>query len=865
MGLLTSTGMGGMIARRFLLAALAAPLIGFVVMEGQRAGLYTYEVSMALLTVAALAVGAALTLFTARSTDRVERALRASEERYRSLMDQAADGMFVADRDGRLTDVNSAGCRMLGHAPGELVGKRIVELVADEEGPRFAQHRASVMEGNAELGEWRLRRKDGTRIHVEVSAKLLADNRWQGIVRDITERKALERELQRRESDLNRAQAVAQTGSWSLDVPRNQILCSDETYRLFGIPKGEPIKFETLGSRVHPDDREYVRRRWEAACRGEPYDLEHRIVVDGSVRWVRERAALEIAEDGTLVGGVGTTQDITERKAAQTALERAHVAERELRARLERLSAASVAVSGAVAAMADTGIDAVFRTIVREARSVTQASCAAIGLACDPTSPFYAWIEDGTEAGVEVLARRLPQPVLGAVARGRTLRMADAGADPVFGGPSPQGPPVAAFLATPVRFRRMILGNLYLAKAPGAAEFTPEDEIVVEMLAAHAGTELRTAQLYDREAHERSRLETIVEHLPAGVVVADAGGNTVRNEAMRALSCATGEVDPFGQPVTVDLRTSKDERLTIEEHPIVRALRNGEETHDRELIACVAGVEVPVLVSGAPVRNDQSHEIVGAVATFQDITAVKHLERMREEWISVIGHDLRQPLNTIDLHAQLLARLLAREPLDPAAAVNSADKIRAASKRLERMIQDLTDVSRIEAHRLALEQHDAALAPLVRDVAARSDGAQLIGVAERGTPHLVHVDTERLEQVLENLLSNAVKYGTPGTPVDVTIAWREQDVEVTVTNRGGGIAPEDRERVFRRFERTSGAKGKKGLGLGLYICRGLVAAHGGRIWVDGTADLTSFHFTLPVTIRSRASGIEGLARSTGTT
>ena len=138
-------------------------------------------------------------------------------------------------------------------------------------------------------------------------------------------------------------------------------------------------------------------------------------------------------------------------------------------------------------------------------------------------------------------------------------------------------------------------------------------------------------------------------------------------------------------------------------------------------------------------------------------------------------------------------------------------------------------------------------------------------MTERGTPHLVHVDTGRVEQVLENLLSNAVKYGTPGTPFDITIDWRDEDVEVIVTNRGGGIVPEERERVFRRFERTSGAKGKKGLGLGLYICRGLVTAHGGRIWVDGTADVTSFHFTLPVTTRVRASGFQGLAQPTGTT
>ena len=180
---------------------------------------------------------------------------------------------------------------------------------------------------------------------------------------------------------------------------------------------------------------------------------------------------------------------------------------------------------------------------------------------------------------------------------------------------------------------------------------------------------------------------------------------------------------------------------------------------------------------------------------------------MREEWISIIGHDLRQPLNAIDLNAQWLARQLAREPVDLTAASSSAGKIRAASKRLERMIQDLTDVSRIEAFRLALEPHDADLGPLVREVAARSDAAQRVRVEERGTPHLVHVDTGRVEQVLENVLSNAVKYGMPGTPLDVALLWRDEDVEVTVTNRGEGIAPEERERVFRRFERASGAKG----------------------------------------------------------
>lgn len=116
------------------------------------------------------------------------------------------------------------------------------------------------------------------------------------------------------EQDLNRAQAVAHTGSWRLDVRRNQLLWSDETHRMFGIPKGTPMTYETFLSYVHPDDREYVDRKWQAALRGEPYDIEHRIVVDDAIRWVRERAELEFDPRGLLQGGFGTVQDITERK-----------------------------------------------------------------------------------------------------------------------------------------------------------------------------------------------------------------------------------------------------------------------------------------------------------------------------------------------------------------------------------------------------------------------------------------------------------------------------------------------------------------------------------------------------------------------
>ena len=132
--------------------------------------------------------------------------------------------------------------------------------------------------------------------------------------RDITNRKQAEQTLRESEQDLNRAQAVAHIGSWRLDVQRNQLLWSDETHRIFSIPRETPMTYETFLSNVHPEDREYVDRKWMAALHGEPYDIEHRIIVSDEVKWVREMAELEFDSKGQLKGGFGTVQDITKRK-----------------------------------------------------------------------------------------------------------------------------------------------------------------------------------------------------------------------------------------------------------------------------------------------------------------------------------------------------------------------------------------------------------------------------------------------------------------------------------------------------------------------------------------------------------------------
>jgi signal transduction histidine kinase len=220
---------------------------------------------------------------------------------------------------------------------------------------------------------------------------------------------------------------------------------------------------------------------------------------------------------------------------------------------------------------------------------------------------------------------------------------------------------------------------------------------------------------------------------------------------------------------------------------------------------------------------------------------------LREEFISVVAHDLRAPLGAIQLLATRLQRISVAKPAE---AKEVMDRIRDRIHALDRMVQDLLDASRIEAKRLVLERQPLDLAKFVGEVvdraAAITEGHPIDLELGEGAADVVG-DPIRLEQVLVNLLSNAAKYSFPETTIAVKLSRHRSEIVVSVVNAGPGVSADAVPRLFERFYRDRETRGAvRGIGLGLYLARGLIEAHGGRIGLEPQrGDLTTFWFMLP--------------------
>lgn len=257
---------------------------------------------------------------------RMEAALRDSERLYRAIGESIDYGVWVCAPDGRNIYASESFLKLVGMTQAQCSDFGWFSLLHPDDAERtLARWMECVKRGSVWDVEHRFRGADGNWHDILARGVPVRNERgeishWAGINLDISGLKQVEQSLRESEAELQRAQAVSRTGSWRLDLERNELRWSDENYRIFGVPKGVPQTYETFLSVVHPDDREFVDRAWRAAMNGAPYDVEHRLVVNGEIRWVKERVELVFDATGKLVAGMGSTQDISDSKRAEAAL-----------------------------------------------------------------------------------------------------------------------------------------------------------------------------------------------------------------------------------------------------------------------------------------------------------------------------------------------------------------------------------------------------------------------------------------------------------------------------------------------------------------------------------------------------------------
>ncbi|WP_419853627.1 ATP-binding protein [Candidatus Poriferisodalis sp.] len=430
---------------------------------------------------------------------------------------------------------------------------------------------------------------------------------------------------------------------------------------------------------------------------------------------------------------------------------------------------------------------------------------------------------------------------------------------------------VFSFLAVPMLFRGDRVGHLFVGAKDGGAEFTRADEETLVMFASQAALVTANARRHRNEQRTRADLETLVNTSPVGVVVIDAASGELvlfNREAARLVESLRESDQPLEQLLeTVTCVRADGRELSLGELSLSELLGASETIRAEEIVLRVPdGSSVSALLNATPIRSDDG-VVASLVVTLQDLTPLDEQERLRAEFLAMVSHELRTPLAAVMGSVNTL--LDSSDGLDPAESTQFLRIIRDQSDQMRHLIGDLLDVARINTGTLPVTPEPADIHQLADDARGRfltgGAGHPVNVDLAPGLP-LVMADRRRIAQVLSNLLFNAAGYSPDGSPIEVRAARDGTQVAISVTDQGRGIPSEQMPDLFRKFSRAHGpdhGTGVAGSGLGLAICRGIVEAHGGRIWAesDGAGLGARFTFTLPPAEAATTTAVPGLPGS----
>ena len=627
---------------------------------------------------------------------------------------------------------------------------------------------------------------------------------------------ALQQERLTRRS-LARSQAIAHVGNWTIDLEQGMVTASDEVYRITGVPRERgALTIDDIRAMIHPEDRKRFDDNLRAYIEGIPEpQYEMRIVrPDSTVRILLSLGEVERDAQGKPRCLFGIVQDITERKQAEEAL-------RESEARLR-------AAMGSIA-------DEIWFT--DEHGNIILVNDVAISnLGFDSREAFFQNITEAV-ARLDIFEpdgtpRPPEQALLMRTLRGEVLRNVGE------------------------LVRNVATGELRYREVSSAPVRDEQGGIIGAVAVVRDVTERKRSEeererLLDQVQYQAAELNASIDCIADGLVVYNPDEHITRINArgreLLGFSEEKWDLTVMDRWRALHIETPEGAPFPCEDLPGVRALRGEVVTGVVAVIHHADGRSFWLSISASPIVLD--HRIVGAISIYTDITTLHKLQEQQQILLQIVSHDLRAPLAVIKGHIQVLEEMLAAQQIDGdiEASLNAADR---GIDRMNVMIQDMVDATRFEGGQLRLNLQQVDLGSYLDDLLTRA--ATVLNVRRIRVKVPVHLppvaaDYDRLERIFMNLLSNALKYSEPDTPVTIRARRTNGEVEVSVSDQGRGISPEDLPHLFERFYRGKGERTAEGIGLGLYIARMLVEAHGGRVWVESAVGKGStFYFTLPV-------------------
>lgn len=813
----------------------------------------------------------------------LENQLKSLRERYefilRSMGEAFAHCEVIYDEQGwpvdwRYLDANRVLEQRL--KVENVVGKRASELLGDVRSK--AGNILSLYSRVAQSGQFETFAGyvDGLESWLHIRASSPRSGEVIAICEDITDQKRVEGLLDVSRERVALAQTLAGAGYWDWNTQTNEIHWTEQMYELFGVDRNRTTRLmDAWIERLHPEDREEAVRKIKEALSGNRnlYN-EYRVVhPDGKLSWISVLGRGTYDEQGHNTHMTGICIDITARKKMESDLaiargeleedvqnfERLRNMSRRLWVGLEKQSLLSEILI-ASAKLMHTAMGIIF--LIDEQANLMRSTVHA-GL------PFGTSMGDGIIHPGQYATGR-------AWNEARQIVVENVETDPGFAGTRglqyTQEVGFRSIVATPLisrdnrvlgvisiyfkgvgrpRERNLQLLELYARQAADVIEFV-DNRNVMKAQQERLKETLRLTQ------ETKSQLEAVFEAIQDGICVFDRESHLVF--ANRALAKMGGfeSVEVMRRQLGDVSRSLEFKSIPafsrLDEWPVARVLR-GESIRNMQLEArrIETGQEWVFHCSGEPVRDEQG-EVILAVVVIRDVTEKKQAEELRatlesrDEFLSIASHELKTPLTTLHVALQLIRRMLAdQQKFDSNQLERLSSRALESSDRLGRLVNELLDLTRIRAGKIRLEKKSVNLTRSVHAVLEQMNEeirrAQIALSVRSDEAVIGDWDPSRIEQVIANLVSNAIKYGE-GQPIEIEVKANPatQQALLVVRDYGMGIPEEMQSRIFQRFER--GAINEKiiGLGLGLYIVRQIVEAHGGKVWVDSAPKKGSAFF-----------------------